>query len=60
VGGDFVEEVELVDEFKKDGKISHCYRISYRSFERTLTQGEVNKIHGQICEQVRKLGGVVR
>lgn len=38
-GGDLIEKVDLVDEFhnKKLKKISKCFRIHYRSLERTLT-----------------------
>lgn len=52
VGGDWVEQVELIDEFlnKKTNRTSHCYRITYRSHERTLSQAEVNHVHDQIAK----------
>jgi len=39
VAGNLVEEVKLIDEFhnSKTGKTSNCFRIVYRSMERSLT-----------------------
>jgi phenylalanyl-tRNA synthetase alpha chain len=52
IGGDVVEDVTKVDEFThpKTGRRSLCYRINYRSLERTLTNEEANGYH----EAVRK------
>ena len=43
LGGDLIEKVELVDKYKdkKKNRTSMCYRIVYRSLERTLTNSEV-------------------
>lgn len=44
-GDDLVESVKLIDEFThpKTGLTSHCYRISYRSYDRSLTNQEINE-----------------
>lgn len=63
VGGDVVEDVKLVDEFThpKTGRKSMCYRINYRSLERTLTNAETNKMHSEVIEAlVEKLGVEIR
>ncbi|EGF80780.1 hypothetical protein BATDEDRAFT_35022 [Batrachochytrium dendrobatidis JAM81] len=44
VAGDLAEEVKLVDEFKhpKTSRTSHCYRINYRSMDKTCTNAEID------------------
>jgi phenylalanyl-tRNA synthetase alpha chain len=60
VGGTLVEDVKLVDEFlhPKSNRKSLCYRINYRSLERTLTNEEVNELHSQITGQLTNELGV--
>ena len=63
VCGDTVEDVRRVDEFvhPKTGRRSLCYRINYRSLERTLTNVEANEMHeGVIRELVGRLGVEIR
>jgi phenylalanyl-tRNA synthetase alpha chain len=50
VCGALVEDVRLTDEFvhPKTGRKSMCYRINYRSLERTLTNDETNALHERL------------
>jgi len=54
--GDSVEDVSLVDSFQhpKTGKKSLCYRITYRSLEKTLTNEEANSLHESVRQQLVK------
>ena len=47
--GDLVESVVLTDEFTnpKKGKTSNCFRIAYRSMERSLTDEEINSMQAR-------------
>ncbi|KAI9712757.1 MAG: hypothetical protein M1820_001379 [Bogoriella megaspora] len=58
--GDSVEDVRLVDEFvhPKTGRKSLCYRISYRSLERTLKGEEANEMHEKIRARLVEGWGV--
>ena len=51
-GGDLVENVSVIDEFtnKKLNKTSKCYRITYRSNDKTLTNDEINEIQEKVRE----------
>ncbi len=62
LGGDLVEQVELLDKYEnveKFGldKISYTYRIVYRSNERTLTTEEVDPIQDKIYKQTAEQFG---
>ncbi|KAK3070705.1 phenylalanyl-tRNA synthetase alpha subunit, mitochondrial [Teratosphaeriaceae sp. CCFEE 6253] len=63
IAGDSVEDVRLIDDFQhpKTQRRSLCYRIEYRSLERTLTTEEVNTMHEGVCkEMVQKFGVEIR
>jgi len=66
IGDNLIEEVELTDKYENaakfgEGKTSYTFRIVYRSFERTLTNEEVNAIHEKIQEKtVSELQAVIR
>jgi phenylalanyl-tRNA synthetase alpha chain len=66
IGGDLVEEVELVDKYENsqkfgEGKISYTFRITYRHLDKTLTNQEVNELHSEIEKTTTEdFGGVIR
>lgn len=56
IGGDLVEEVQLLDKYENpekfgQDKISYTYRITYRSTERTLTTDEVDPLQDEVYKQ---------
>lgn len=56
LGGDLVEQVELIDTYENaekfgEGKVSYTYRIIYRSNERTLVSSEVDAIQDEVYKQ---------
>ena len=60
VAGDLVEEVKLIDDFThpKSGRTSHCYRIVYRSMDRSLTNEEIDALQEAVREETVKHMGV--
>ena len=53
-----IESIELIDTFVKGNLTSHCYRITYRSMDRTLTNYEIDLIQNQIRDSLAKELGV--
>lgn len=59
IGGDLVEQVELLDKYENaekfgPDKISYTYRIIYRSNERTLTVEEVEPLQQKVCDETKR------
>ncbi len=59
IGGDLVEQVELLDKYENEvkfgkDKVSYTYRVVYRSIERTLTTEEVDVIQNNIYQQTKE------
>lgn len=63
IAGDSVEDVKMIDQFThpKTGRKSLCYRVNYRSLEKTLTNAETNNYHTLVRKAlVEKLGVELR
>lgn len=59
IGGDLVEQVELLDKYENaekfgTDKVSYTYRITYRSTERTLEAEEVEPLQAEVYSQTAK------
>jgi phenylalanyl-tRNA synthetase beta subunit len=48
---------ELFDEFKKGNQISYAFRLVFQSYERTLTDLEVNDIMTKITNKIKENNG---
>jgi len=51
---------DLFDRFEKGGKVSLAYRIIFQSFERTLTELEVNAIMEKLYTALSAQGFEIR
>ena len=62
VAGDLAESVTLIDEFAhpETGRKSVCYRVTYRSMSRVLTNEEINDLQERVREGTAKLGVELR
>ncbi len=53
-------EPKLVDTFTKEGRTSYAFRLIFQSYDRTLTDEEVNSIMSKTTEKISSLGYEVR
>lgn len=58
--GDLLIESRLFDEFAKDGRVSYAFRLVFQSFDRTLTDGDVNERMESVNAAVQSAGWEVR
>ena len=58
VSQDLVEDVKLVDEYedKKRGRVSHCYRLMFRSMERNLLNEEIDVLQFALRDELAARG----
>ncbi|KAJ3919133.1 phenylalanyl-tRNA synthetase [Lentinula edodes] len=57
VAGDLVEDVKMIDSFvhPKTNRSSSCYRINYRSMDRSLSNEEVNELQKGVVTRLTDL-----
>ena len=62
VAGDLVEKIDMIDEFTnpKTNKSSKCYRITYRSMDRSLTNEEIDALQDSLRDKSAELDLEVR
>lgn len=59
--GDFlIKEPFLFDSFTKEGRTSYAYRLVFQSYEKTLTDAEINPIMEKINSKISSFGWEVR
>ncbi len=54
IGDKVMRGPELFDEFKKGDQISYAFRLVFQSFDRTLTDAEVNEIINKITNKIKE------
>lgn len=55
-----VKEPKLFDSFTKEKRTSFAYRLVFQARDRTLTDGEINKIMSEISDKIKSFGWEVR
>lgn len=59
-GGSLLTHVRLFDEFQKDGRTSYAFRLIFQSFEKTLTDEEIQPIMSRIETSLKAQGHEIR
>jgi phenylalanyl-tRNA synthetase beta chain len=60
VVGELCVRASLFDQFERQGKISYAFRLIFQSYERTLTEVEVNQIMEKISVSLKQKGFEIR
>ena len=55
-----IKEPYLFDSFSKEGRTSYAYRLVFQSYEKTLSDDEINPIMDKINAKISELGWQVR
>lgn len=58
--GELAQKVTLFDKFEKEGRVSLACRVIFQSFERTLTEIEVNEIMEKVSAALKAKGFEIR
>jgi phenylalanyl-tRNA synthetase beta subunit len=58
--GGLLARAELFDQFEKAGRVSYAFRLIFQSFERTLTEAEINPIMEKIYATLKEKGFEIR
>lgn len=52
-----IKEPQLVDSFQKGDQTSYAFRMVFQSYDRTLTDTEVNEIMSKITNKIKEKNG---
>ena len=52
-----IREPYMFDSFSKEGKTSYAFRLVFQSYDRTLTDVEINEIMTKITNKIKEKSG---
>ena len=58
--GPLAVKISLFDRFEKEGRVSLAFRIIFQSFDRTLTEAEVNSVMEKVSSALKAEGFEIR